>query len=879
MQSQYRHKENIMLLKDKPEIPPSDGAEQPQKKSITTFSLPKIDPSTAPSPAKAPFWKLPSQIWNNLGVRWKLSILLLLSSGLPVLIVTQTLVRSSEQASLKELRTNVQEKGSFFVSEYVLWTNSESRRDAEAIAKSIEDANLDLSNATDLTAKRALLQPLLQVSSEGIDPESIKNVKLLTDNSGRSIEGNILTLDENFAKFPPLAAKDLPEIVPQTYKQELAPSNTNLANLPIVKNAIATGKPMYGIELVKSTDMQALGLDKQANIGIRPQITQGLSDAKKPAPLGTYDIEQGKSGLVSMAVYPIKIKGRVVGTAVVGALLNRNYGIVDKFSKRYNMPTATIFAQDWRVATNVPYVDPNTKSPDNTRAIGTRASREVSDAVLLKGQEYVGETNIAGANYLTFYAPLYDHRKLIDPNSKPVGIAYVGRPLSEIQELLANLANAGYAIAAISIIVASVLGIAIASNLAKPLRLLSVFTQKIGRGEVAERLTDSDRRDEIGTLSLELNNMAEQLELLIAEKQLEAERIAEARQEAAQTEAELRIQEQRQAKEFLQRRALELLIEVDPISRGDLTIRANVTEDEIGTIADSYNSTIRNLRKLVLEVQTAALSVSQTVTQNEQTMQNVSGGASEQVEAIAQTLERINTLTESIAGVEMRALQAEEQVESANQALLEGDAAMNSTVEGFTAIRETVSDTAEKVKQLGEASQKISKVVKLISGFANQTNMLALNASIEAARAGEEGQGFGVVANEVRALAQRSAKATIEIRQLIEEIQAQANELVKAMTVGTQQVNNGSQLVEETRQKLTDISLSSQKINQLVREIAQAASLQSQTSDDVSQTIQNVAAIATSNSSYAQNMNDAFGELLQVAQELQISVSQFKVNA
>ena len=870
-----------MLLKDKPEIPPSDDGEQiAANRSVTKISFSRRALSISPSPkSKVPFWKIPSQVWNNLGVRWKLSIVLLLSSGIPVLIVTQTLVRSSEQASLRELKTSVQEKGSFFVSEYVLWTNSESRRDAEAIAKSIEDTNFDLSDANELTAKRSTLQPLLQLTSEDVDPESIKNIKLITDNRGRSIEGNILILDDDFTKFPQLASQEQKELVPQTYKQQLVPNSSNLANLPIVKDAIATGKPMYGIELVKSADLQALGLDKQANIGIRPQITQGLSELKKPAPTGTYEVEQGKSGLVSMAVYPIKVKGRVVGTAVVGALLNRNYGIVDKFSKRYNMPTATIFAQDWRVATNVPYVDPNTKSADNTRAIGTRASREVSDAVLQKGQDYVGDANIAGVNYLTFYAPLYDHQKLINPNSKPVGIAYVGRPLSEIQALLAYLSNTGYAIAILSITIASAIGIIIAGSLSSPLRRLSRFTQQIGRGEMGERLIDSDRHDEIGTLSLELNNMAEQLEVLIEEKQQEAERIAEARQEVAQTEAELRIQEQRQAKELLQRRALELLIEVDPISRGDLTIRANVTEDEIGTIADSYNSTIRNLRKLVLEVQTASLSVSQTVTQNEETMQNVLGGASQQVLAIEQALESIHTLSESIAGVEMRALQAEVQVESANQVLLEGDAAMNSTVEGFTAIRETVSETAEKVKQLGEASQKISKVVKLISGFANQTNMLALNASIEAARAGEEGQGFGVVANEVRALAQRSAKATIEIRQLIEEIQLQANDLVKAMAVGTQQVNTGSKLVEETRQKLNEISVSSQQINQLVREISQSASLQSQTSEDVSQTIQNVAEIATSNSSYAQNMNVAFSELLKVAQELQISVSQFKVSA
>jgi len=872
-----------MLLQDKPEPLPSESNAQisgqiSEKKSTTKILLPKVNlpiPETSP---KAPFWKLPFQVWNNVGVRWKLSILLLLASGLPVLIVTQILVKSSEQASLKELSISVQEKGSFFVSEYLLWTNSESRSNAEAIAKSIEDANLDLSDANELAAKRSMLQPLVQVSSEGTEPESIKNLKVITDNNGRSIEGNVMVLDEDFTKFPELAAKDKEELVPQSYKQKVALSNITLGNLPIVKNAIATGKPMYGIELVKSADLQSLGLEKQANIGIRPQITQGLSEAKQPVPINTYDTEQGKSGLVSMAVYPIKVKGKIVGTAVVGALLNRNYGIVDKFSKRYNMPTASIFAGDWRVSTNVPYVDPTTKSPDKTRAIGTRASREVSDTVLKEGKEFVGKINITGDNYLTFYAPLYDHRKLIDANSKPIGIAYVGRPLSEVQELLENLSNSGYAIAAVSIVAAGAIGILVAGSFANPLRRLSNFTKQIGRGEMGERLTDSDRRDEIGTLSQELNRMVEQLEVLIVEKQKEAERLAQAKQEVSQTEAELRIQEQSQAKELLQKRALELLLEVDPISRGDLTIRATVTEDEIGTIADSYNSLIRNLRKLVQQVQTTSISVSQTLTDNEETINSVASGANQQVQAITKTLEQIHNLTESIAEIGSFAVQAEEQVGYTNQALREGDAAMNSTVEGFNAIRETVVETSEKVKLLEEASQKITKVVKLISGFASQTNMLALNASIEAARAGEEGQGFSVVANEVRALAQRSAKATMEIRQLIEEIQFQSKDLSKAMEIGTEQVNNGSQLVEESRQRLTEIAFSSQRVNQLVQEIAESASEQVQTSEEVSRTIENVALIAVNNSTQTESMSAAFGELRTVAQELQVNVSQFKVS-
>jgi methyl-accepting chemotaxis protein PixJ len=202
---------------------------------------------------------------------------------------------------------------------------------------------------------------------------------------------------------------------------------------------------------------------------------------------------------------------------------------------------------------------------------------------------------------------------------------------------------------------------------------------------------------------------------------------------------------------------------------------------------------------------------------------------------------------------------------------------MNRTVEGISTIRETVSETAKKVKRLGEASQKISKVVNLISGFAAQTNLLALNAAIEAARAGEEGRGFAVVAEEVRSLAQQSAVATAEIEQLVEEIQSQTNQVVTAMEAGTEQVVAGTQLVGETRSKLSEITAVSSQIGRLVQEISQATAVQTAAYNQVSHTMEQVAAIADDSSKQSETVAESFTQLLQVAQNLQVSVSEFKV--
>jgi len=337
-------------------------------------------------------------------------------------------------------------------------------------------------------------------------------------------------------------------------------------------------------------------------------------------------------------------------------------------------------------------------------------------------------------------------------------------------------------------------------------------------------------------------------------------------------------EEQKTLKESLQRRALELMMEIDPVSKGDLTVRAKVTEDEIGTVADSYNATIANLRKIVDQVQTASDQMSTTVVDNKVQVQALSDGASQQTVEIAEALQQIQQMADSVKAVAASAQQAEQIVQQATDKVNSSDEAMNRTVAGIVNIRETVAETAKKVKRLGEASQKISGVVNLIGDFAAQTNLLALNASIEAARAGEEGRGFAVVADEVRSLARQSAEATVEIENLVATIQAETNEVVSAMEIGTEQVVAGTQLVNETRTSLDEISQVAVQINALVETIAQSTQDQSTSSETVTKVIQDVAQIAEQTSSEAGQVSDAFEALLAVAQTLQDTVGRFKVS-
>ena len=337
------------------------------------------------------------------------------------------------------------------------------------------------------------------------------------------------------------------------------------------------------------------------------------------------------------------------------------------------------------------------------------------------------------------------------------------------------------------------------------------------------------------------------------------------------------LEQQRDAREYLQERALELLREVDPLSKGDLTIRARVTEDEIGTIAYSYNATIENLQEIVDRVKTASSRVTATADRNQISVEALSNGAISQRQQIEAALQEIKAMNSSIHAVAVNAEQAEAKVKQASTKVEEGERAMNRTVAGIMTIQETVSATAEKVKQLGKSSQKISQVVNLISTFAAQTNLLALKTSLEAARAGEEGRGFAVIADEIRSLAAQSAEKSDEIEKLVAKIQAETNEVVEAMEAGTSQVVSGSKLVDETRSSLEKISLVSNQIESLVEDIAKVAVKQAKTSQVVTERIAEVAKISNQTSTEAEQVSESFQELLAVAQSLQESIGQFKV--
>jgi twitching motility protein PilJ len=365
-------------------------------------------------------------------------------------------------------------------------------------------------------------------------------------------------------------------------------------------------------------------------------------------------------------------------------------------------------------------------------------------------------------------------------------------------------------------------------------------------------------KDELGQLSSSFNQMARVILMTTSEAQRKAE-------------------EQEQAKEDLQRQVIRLLDDVEGAARGDLTVQAEVTADVLGAVADSFNLTIQNLREIVQQVKTAARQVTKSSSENEIFARSLSSDALRQAEELAVTLNSVQVMTDSIQRVAESAREAEEVARSASSTALKGGEAVERTVSGILEIRETVAETTRKVKRLAESSQEISKIVALISQIASRTNLLALNASIEAARAGEAGRGFAIVADEVRQLADRAAKASKEIEQIVLQIQGETSSVMTAMEEGTQQVIEGTRLAEQAKRSLEDIIQVSNRIDVLVRSITADTVEQTETSRAVAQVMQSVELTAQETSQEAQRVSGSLQSLVGIARDLLASVERFRI--
>lgn len=342
------------------------------------------------------------------------------------------------------------------------------------------------------------------------------------------------------------------------------------------------------------------------------------------------------------------------------------------------------------------------------------------------------------------------------------------------------------------------------------------------------------------------------------------------------------------------------------ISQGDLTRRVDITSrDEIGLLAEAFNTMVMQLKNLILQISSYAEQVAasseeltagseqsaQAANQIATSIATIAAGTAEQLAATDETSATVGQLS---AGVQQMAASAnrvaEESAKAADKAK-EGGQAIAKAIDQMSIIENTVNTSATVVAKLGERSKEIGQIVDTISGIAGQTNLLALNAAIEAARAGEQGRGFAVVAEEVRKLAEQSQGAAKKIAELIGEIQCDTDKAVVAMNDGTQEVRIGADVVNAAGSTFREISDVVTHVSEQVKKISATIQQTAVDSQCIVSSIKKIDELSRISSDNTQNVSAATEEqlasmeeiaassqsLAKLAQELQFAVAKFRV--
>lgn len=409
--------------------------------------------------------------------------------------------------------------------------------------------------------------------------------------------------------------------------------------------------------------------------------------------------------------------------------------------------------------------------------------------------------------------------------------------------------NVVLAVSGIAILIGIFVAIRLSRSLTVQVSHIMKLIGEMNAGNFAAR-TEVVSKDELGEMATTLNTMLDNITVLI---QSQSERDA------------------------IQESIMKLLEEISALTEGDLTARAEVTEDMTGAIADSFNAMSDQLSDIIRKVKEATASVD--VTSEDVAKQTISlaNRNIEQTRKVTSAIKSIETMVDSIRNVSANAAQSATVSEKSRQNAREGAEAVQKTNLAMNEIREQINETARSIKRLGESSMEIGNVIQIINDIADRTSILALNASIQAAMAGDAGHGFAVVADEVQRLAESSSSSTKQIESLISNIQTEIKNVSTRMDESISKVVHGSQLADGAHAKLQEIEQVSNQLADLIEAITSATTEQVQVSEVISSTMQEIGDVSQESSRSSQETATSMDMLSRTARDLRSAVEMFKV--
>jgi methyl-accepting chemotaxis protein len=430
-----------------------------------------------------------------------------------------------------------------------------------------------------------------------------------------------------------------------------------------------------------------------------------------------------------------------------------------------------------------------------------------------------------------------------------LGSVHVGLNMTRIKSNIRNLLIYIMGVGIVALTVLFIVTLVLTSFIIRPVKDLMRVAEFLGRGDLSQR-AQVITGDELGQLGDTLNRTIDRLQGLV---QSESDR------------------------DKMQNQVMDLLMIVSTAAEGDLTVKAEVTADALGSVADAFNLMIAGLMSLVTQASTVAVQIQRSTSEILRSADSMRMAASQQSSQIRSASDAVDAMSQTTQRMAENANAATQTSVEATRAAVKGGTAVAETIKGMQRIRATVQSTGKKIKGLGERSLEIGAIIEVINEIATQTNMLALNAAIEAARAGEHGKGFAVVADEVRKLAERAARATKDITGLIKGIQIETNDVVTVMEEGTREVEEGTKLADQAGAALREIEQIVEQTSSLMTDITSAAGDQVKSTESVVQIMDNISQLTQETAHGVQNTVATISGLAELTKRLNDAIGRFKL--
>ncbi len=405
-------------------------------------------------------------------------------------------------------------------------------------------------------------------------------------------------------------------------------------------------------------------------------------------------------------------------------------------------------------------------------------------------------------------------------------------------------------IAAAAALLITVVSLLVAGGMTKQVDEIMEVMTKVEQGDYSGRAQVTSN-DELGRLAGDFNTMTGTIEKLIQTRQEEHDK--------------------------LNNSIIQLLEEFTVLADGDLTIRATVTDDVIGTLADSLNLMLDNLGRAFRRIKDSAEQVGSTANVLSDSTGELAEQNNAQSKMLNEAVEKIGFLTEEIRKAADKAVQSAGSSKESSHVAEDGAAAVRETSQAMEAIRSNVQNTARAIKRLGESSQEISDFARTINEISDRTSILALNASIQAAAAGEEGRGFAVVAEEIQRLAERAAVSTRQIETLIRNILGEITEAGVSMDASIQEVVQGTKLSQNALAKLEEITARSNEVAELIEDVAAVSKEQSETTAELAGKMKEIGGISLETAQETMGASISMREMAAMGDDMLQAVAAFKL--